>query len=309
VKRFLLLAVATSLLATLAVMPSGAEPSVTITVQSTYAGLCGVEPGPAEFGIPGIWGQSLINNQSGAASSKVPLDLWKPDGITPLNKNSGACTYKADALWSATVNVRGTATCTVPPNTSGCRGLHYPGVGPPVQPGRFLNFARNSGVDPKNFCRFVSTASPNQGECSTLAVGYTFAVGPPGSATELEGSYCGTSRGFAWALSGLGTTMSAPNVWSVIEWIPTSAGSLLPLSGVITGADWQPNGNYAGWSGNAGKPNMAMSGTKNAFGLTTARSYIAQVDSEVNTPGSCGGNLDLGGVQFFNQSVAIALGS
>lgn len=306
-KRFLLLAVATSLLATLAVMPSGAEPSITITVQSTYAGLCGVQPGP-DNPLPGIWNTSLENNQLGAASSKVPLDLWKPDGVTALGRNSGACTYGTDALWTTTVNVRGTTTCNLSVKT-GCVGLHYPGVGPPVQPGRFLNYSRGGAVDPKNFCRFVSTASPNQGECSNLAVGYTFAVGPPGSATELEGSYCGTSRGFAWALSGVGTTMSAPNVWSVVEWIPTSAGSLLPLSGMLTGANWQPNGNFAGWSGNAGKPNMAMSGTKNVFGLTTARSYIAAVDTEVNTPGSCGGDLNLGGVQFFNQGVAIALGS
>lgn len=311
-KRFVILTVALAMLAALSALPASATHEatpITITVQSTYAGLCGAKPGPST--APAQWTSSLTTNSTGAAGAKVPTDLWKNASGGNLGDVSGPCDYGTDSIWNITgqVGIRGTANCNNVTRSEGpCRGLHYPGAGPPVQPGRFLNYAAHSATpDPRNLCLFVSTAAPNQGTCQSLAVGYTFAVGQTTSDAEIEGSYCGTSRGFGWALA---IPSDGPTTWSVLEWSPTSAGSLLPISGVVTAANWQPNVHYKGWTGTKGKPSMRFAdGTvKNLYGLTTARSYIAQVDVETGTPGSCGGELNLGGVSFFNQAVAIAIG-
>lgn len=310
-KRSLVLLLALALISVLAiVVPAGATHTVpiTITVQSTYAGLCGANPGPNNP-VPGAWTGSLIANEGGASTAFVPNDLWGTP-TNPFGNVSGACTYGIDPIWNVTRAARATTDCDPPAQVTGCRGLHYPGVGPPVQPGRFLNFANHSSTpDAKNFCMFVSTGTPNQGTCTSLAIGYTFAVGVGNTSdTPIEGSYCGTSRGFGWAMAASNSSLTANPTWTVIEWIPTSAGSLLPLSGIVTDPNWQPNAHYSGWAGTAGKPTMRMNGTKNVFGLTTARSYISGVDNESTTPGSCGSTLNNGGVQFFNQSVVVGLG-
>jgi hypothetical protein len=312
VKRFIVLALALTMLAALSALPASATHEampITITAQSTYAGLCGAKPGP-DRQPPASWNTSLNANAALGAGAVIPADLWK-DGSTPLGGVSGPCTYGTDSLWNITgqVGIRGSAGCNNVTRSEGpCRGLHYPGAGPPVQPGRFLNFAENSpSPDPKNVCLFVTTLAPNQGTCASLGVGYTFAVGD--AANEIEGSYCGTSRGFTWIMT-TPTPSSFPTTWTVLEWTPSSAGSLLPVTGVIAGPNWATNLHYKGWEGVAGKPSMRFkAGTiQNIFALTSARSYIANVDNESTTPGSCGNPLENGGVQFFNQGVAVGIG-
>lgn len=312
-KRSAVLALALASLAAMSSLPASATHEatpITITVQSTFAGLCGANPGP-NTPVPAAWTSSLNANAALGSGVAMPGDLWK-SGSTPLGNVSGPCTYGTDALWNITgaPGIRGSAGCNNTTRSEGpCRGLHYPGAGPPVQPGRFLNYAIHSAnPDPKNVCLFVTTLAPNQGTCTSLGVGYTFAVGD-GTLGEIEGSYCGTSRGFTWIMATPNPS-SFPTTWTVLEWTPSSAGSLLPVTGVVAGPNWSTNAHYKGWEGTPGKPSMRFkAGTiQNVFALTSARSYIANVDNESTSPGSCGNPVENGGVQFFNQGVAIGIG-
>lgn len=308
-KRSLAVGIAFALVTVLAVVsPASANHNtpITITVQSTYAGLCGANPGP-DLPLPPGWTTALQANAALTPDARVPTDLWKGGGGQLLGNVSGSCSYGTDAFWNAGVAARGTADCNLTIKT-GCRGLHYPGVGPPVQPGRFLNYSNGFGApDPKNACAFVSTGTPNQGSCTIVATGYVLPVSPQGS--SIEGGYCGTSRGFGWALAAADPAMTgATKTFSVLEWIPSSAGSLLPISGIVTGPNWSKNAHFLGWTGTPGQIDLQMNGQKNVFSLVTARSYISMVDTEPGDPGSCGMDLNKGGVKFFNQGVAIGLG-
>lgn len=318
-KRSLIVLMALALVSVLAVVtPAGANHKVpiTITVQSTYAGLCNAKPGPNVADMPPGWGEALAANAGGTAADNIPWDLWKtgPAGL-PLHNVSGKCDYGTDSLWNVTgrEGIRGSAGCNNVTRSEGlgaCRGLHYPGVGPPVQPGRFLNFSSDFlatlPADPKNFCRFVSTGTPNSGECAAAAIGYVNAVSATGT-----GGYCGTSKGpVFWAMAATNKEMNANPAFLVAQWEPTSAGSILLIQGSTTGPNWtfKPP-HFLGFDGTPGTSSYTFLGERNVFVLVSARSYIMGVDTTAQGPGTCGGALDAGGVQFFNQSVAVALGN
>lgn len=315
-KRSLIVLMALALVSVLAVVsPAGADHKVpiTITVQSTYAGLCNAKPGPDVVDMPPGWGAALGGNAGGATADNIPWDLWKTSSTgLPLDNVSGKCDYGTDAFWDVTgrEGIRGAPGCNNVTRSEGpCRGLHYPGVGPPVQPGRFLNFASDFlaslPVDPKNFCRFVSTGTPNQGECASVAIGYVVPVTATGT-----GGYCGTSKGpVFWSMTASNKEMTANQGFVVGQWEPTSAGSILLIQGSTADAAWTFNPpHFTGFVGTPGTTGFNFLGQRNVFALVSARSYVMGVDQTAQGPGTCGGALSAGGVQFFNQSVAVALG-
>lgn len=316
--RSRLLALGTAALAlVMTAVPASANHAipVTIQIQSTYAGTCGGRPGPNNT-MPAGFTTALSSNRTTAGGNAVPADL----GSGPA---SAACTFNtSDAIWTASTTKHMTNVGT-PPHTcnatlfTDCAGVHLPGYGPPARPGRFLNFSISPGLsgnlpDPKNECRIVTSATPFAAPCTSIAIGY-FEQGDTGL-----GGYCGSSEGFFWSITSLNSSMTEnagtpyDDVgFTIAQWRPNSAGSILPILGSTTAADWKPttNGHYTGIT-NSTPGARDFGGTRNVFALSSARSYINNppVDSEPTDPGSCSGAADFGGKQFLNQSVAIALG-
>lgn len=286
---------------------------VTITVQSTYAGVCGGRPGPNNT-IPAGFTSAINANRLAGGNTAIPADL----GSGPA---SAACGFGADPLWTAATprHLNGTGTpakfCNAT-NFADCAGVHLPGLGAPTRPGRFLNFAISNGLpggsglpDPKNECRLVSSAAPFAAACNQISLGY-FEQGD-----STLGGYCGSSEGFFWTITSVNSSMteSASTPWddvgfTIAQWKPNSAGSILPITGSTAGTNWATKTGHYGGVTSTTPGARDWSGTRNVFALSSARSYVAAIDNEPTDPGSCSGTADFGGKQFLNQSVAIALG-
>lgn len=268
---------------------------VTLQVNSGYAGVCSNEPGQGSPGQGFI--NALTTNRTFNNEFEVPDDLGS-------GAAAGACQHASDPLWAASI-ARHTPTCNAT-TFSGCIGVWLPGAGPPVKPGRFLQYTPGANPSVQAACNFAST-SGTAGTCYAAALGY---FGEGGSTL---GGYCGSSRGFSWSLSATNLAMTENQVFAVAGWEPNSAGTLLPLRGITTGPNWSPNGhNFTGLSGsNQNRSWTSEGGQKfvNIYGLASARSYLPG-ESQPQSPGSCGSSTagTNGARQFLAQTVAVQTG-
>lgn len=296
-RRALLATLTVVALVGLLAMPAGAnhlKTPVTITVSSAHAAVCGAVPGDGPVGVTGFQ-NALSANQLAADSFSIPADLGNGSA-------AGVCDFGTDALWAA--SPLKTATCSTTVFT-GCAGIHWPGAGAPVKPGRFLQHA--NGFGPANIasaCQFVSTASPFAGACRTAAFGYVL-TGDTGL-----GGYCGSSRGFFWAMASSSVDMTANATFTHGEWKPNSAGTLLPLQLASTGANWGSDHNFTSVTVPANRADTAgysRSVSINTYGLASARSFLP-VDAAPGTPGACQRAPNDGARQFLAQTVTVTLG-
>lgn len=334
-RRALLATLTVVALVGLLAMPAGAthvsKTPVTISVNSAAAGVCTAKPGkPVITGglLPGGLQSAIDANQALTNGAKIPSDLLG-SGLSYFDQ-SGACQYGTDQVWNASpVRVPG---CGLPTKNdlTACDGISLPGFGPPVRPGRFLQHV--NGFDPASLaavCRFVSTGTPNQGQCRTVAFGFVL-QGLSGESDQRIrdtglGGYCGSSRGFFWAMGATNATMTDNPVFSFAEWKPNSAGTILPITGATIGANWDFNAHFTSFSVPDPRSNMAgytASYSVNIYALATARSYVpGDADqSTAATRGSCAGTIYKGGTdvavldpreaakQFLAQAVTIQLG-
>lgn len=297
---------------------SGHMTPVTITVANARAGVCSTAP---QIQIPQGLIDALADNRSGPAGFVIPLDLG-------LGTQSGKCEYTTDGIWdqSGQVGRFGTANCnnvTINPEDTDttaddCHGVHLPGFGPPVQPGRFLN-ASNSTDNSTNVynssCEFVS-AGPGGGTesgCYLLSIGYFEKGNAGGSSHPFGGAYCGSSSGFGWTVTSTDSAGTENLAFGILRWSLNSAGTILPIEGSVTGENW---GFREGHYESLDVAGRNWTGARSFFSLTTARSYVAGVDNTPQTTGGCGppssssgnGFPHSGARQFVNNSVVIAFG-
>lgn len=269
---------------------------VTIQINSGYAGVCESPPGSGAVTASGFQ-NALTANRNFNDQFEIPADLGS-------GAAAGECNHASDPLWAGSF-ARHTATCNAT-NFDGCDGVWLPGAGPPVKPGRFLQYTPGSGISLQASCNFAST-SGTAGTCFAAALGY---FGEGGSTL---GGYCGSSKGFFWSLSATDAAMTQNQVFAVAGWEPNSAGTLLPLRGITTGPNWSPNGhNFTGLSGsNQNNTTWTSDGGQkfvNIYGLSSARAYLP--GETAGSPGSCGSSTaGSGGAKFFlAQTVVVQTG-
>lgn len=279
---------------------------ISIQATSSHAATCEGVPGDGAVTASGFT-NALSNNRIAGNQFSIPNDLGNGSA-------AGACNFNtSDAIWSAATprHIPGVCTDTI---FSGCKGLHFPGLGPPARPGRFLQNADgfSGGTQAASFCQYVSTSGAS-GPCHLAALGYVLqgnAVAAPGL-----GGYCGGSRGFYWAMTSTNPQMTLGQAFAFGEWEPHSAGTILPLRLTTTGPNWSSNHNFQSidtanrvWN-DSGNLNSSADGNHiTTYGLASARSYVAQVDSNQPNAGSCVGAANAGAQQFLSQTITVTLG-